>query len=121
MKFKYEGSNTSGAFAWYFQRVTGLVLFIQVLMHFFIAHETWDAGHNYTTIIDRLSNPYMRSFYLLFIILGLYHGLNGLWSVIRDYNLSAGLRSFLFGAVVVIGIALGMLGVLTMLTLPVVH
>ena len=121
MSFKYEGSNTSGAFAWYFQRVTGLVLFIQVLAHFYIAHKTWDAGHDYVTIIDRLSNPYMRAFYLVFVILGLYHGLNGLWSVIRDYNLSSGLRGLIFGSVVVIGVVLGFLGILTMLTLPNVH
>lgn len=120
MSYKYEGSSGSGAFAWYFQRITGVVLFFQVLIHFYIAHQTWDAGHNWQTIISRLSNPYMRAFYLVFVILGLYHGLNGLWSVIRDYDMSAGKRNLIFAVIVVVGIALGFLGIYTMFTLPTV-
>jgi succinate dehydrogenase / fumarate reductase membrane anchor subunit len=118
MLFKYEGAATSGTFGWFFQRVTGLILFIQVLIHFYIAHQTWDSGHNWSTIIERLSNPYMRTFYLVFIVLGLWHGLNGLWSVIRDYDISAGKRKLLYGLILTIGIFIGMLGFMTMLTLP---
>jgi len=118
MSFKYEGSSTSGAFGWYFQRVTGIVLFIQVLAHFYIAHNTWDSGHDWATIVERLSNPYMRMFYLVFVALGLWHGLNGLWSVIRDYHMKPGWRKTIFGAIVVIGIFIGVLGFITMLTLP---
>jgi succinate dehydrogenase / fumarate reductase membrane anchor subunit len=118
MSFKYEGSSTSGSFGWYFQRVTGIVLFIQVLAHFYIAHNTWDSGHDWATIVERLSNPYMRMFYLVFVALGLWHGLNGLWSVIRDYHMKPGLRKTIFGAIVVIGVFIGVLGFITMLTLP---
>ena len=118
MSFKYEGAGTSGSFGWFFQRITGLILFIQVLAHFYIAHNTWDAGHDWATIIERLSNPYMRTFYLVFVALGLWHGLNGLWSVIRDYRMSSGLRKTIFGVIVTLGIFIGMLGFITMLTLP---
>ena len=121
MSFKYEGSKTSGSFGWYFQRVTGVVLFIQVLAHFYIAHNTWDAGHDWSTIVARLGNPYMKTFYLVFVVLGLYHGLNGLWAVIRDYDLPSGLRKLIFGAILTIGIFIGVLGFITMLTLPAPH
>lgn len=117
MAYKFEGSGTSGTFGWFFQRVTGVVLFIQVIVHFYIAHNTWDAGHDWATIVQRLSNPYMRTFYLVFVALGLYHGLNGLWSVIRDYHISAGKRKLLFGIIVTVGIFIGVLGFYTMLTL----
>jgi succinate dehydrogenase / fumarate reductase membrane anchor subunit len=118
MSYKYAGAGTSGTFGWFFQRITGIVLFVQVLVHFYIAHQTWDAGHDWATIIQRLSNPYIRTFYLVFVVLGLYHGLNGLWSVIRDYAMSSGKRKLLFGVVVTVGIFIGTLGFITMLTLP---
>jgi succinate dehydrogenase / fumarate reductase membrane anchor subunit len=118
MSYKFEGASNSGSFGWYFQRITGVVLFIQVLAHFYIAHNTWDAGHDWSTIVARLSNPYMRMFYLVFVVLGLYHGLNGLWSIIRDYHLSEGRRQFIFGVVVTVGVFIGVLGFITMLTLP---
>jgi len=118
MSFKFEGASKSGSFGWYFQRVTGVVLFIQVLAHFYIAHRTWDAGHDWPTIIARLSNPYMQMFYLVFVALGLYHGLNGLWSIIRDYHMSEGRRQFIFGVIVTVGVFIGVLGFITMLTLP---
>lgn len=118
MAYKYQGSNTSGSFGWFFQRITGVILFIQVLVHFYIAHHTWDAGHNWTTIVNRLNNPYMKTFYLVFVVLGLYHGLNGVWEVIRDYDLSPGWRKLIFGVIFLFGIFLGVLGFITMLTLP---
>ncbi len=118
MTYKYKGSDTSGTFAWYFQRVTGVILFIQVLVHFYISHRTWDSGHDWATIIHRLSNPYMKMFYLVFVVLGLYHGLNGAWAVIRDYHMPEGWRKFVFGVIVTLGIFLGTLGFITMLTLP---
>ncbi len=118
MAYRYEGSRSTGSFGWFFQRITGAILFVQVLAHFYIAHHTWDAGHDWATIVERLSNPYMRAFYLVFVSLGLYHGLNGLWAVIRDYHMSALLRKILFAAVVTAGLFLGVLGFITMLTLP---
>jgi succinate dehydrogenase / fumarate reductase membrane anchor subunit len=121
MAYKFEGSGGSGSFSWFFQRITGAILFIQVLVHFYIAHETWDAGHNWTTIIERLSNPYMKTFYLVFVVLGLYHGLNGLWDIIRDYHISPGKRKFIFSLIVTVGLFIGALGLLTMLNLPSVN
>ncbi|MFZ0389248.1 MAG: succinate dehydrogenase, hydrophobic membrane anchor protein [Calditrichia bacterium] len=118
MAYKYQGAKGSGSFAWYFQRVTGVVLFIQVLLHFYIAHKTWDAGHNWETIVQRLSNPYLVTFYLVFVLLGLYHGLNGLWAVIRDYQMKEGVRQTIFGIILVVGISIGVLGILTMVYLP---
>ena len=117
MAYKYEGSSTSGSFGWFFQRITGAILFIQVLVHFYIAHNTWDAGHDWTTIVQRLSSPYMKAFYLVFVLLGLYHGLNGLWSIIQDYHLSSGIRKLIFGIIFTFGIFLGVLGFITILTL----
>ncbi len=118
MAYRYEGSSTSGAFAWYFQRITGVILFVQVLVHFYIAHHTWDSGHDWNTIVQRLSNPYIIAFYLVFVVLGLYHGLNGLWAVIRDYQMKPGVRQVIFGVIVAAGIFIGILGFITMLNLP---
>ena len=64
---------------------------------------------------------FMIMFYLVFLVLGLYHGLNGVWAVIRDYHMSAGVRKFIFGIIVAVGIFIGALGFITMLTLPTVQ
>ncbi len=118
MAYKYNGSGTSGAQGWFFQRITGIVLFILVLVHFYIAHHTWQAGHDWDTIIHRLASPYMKMFYLGFVSLGLWHGLNGLWGVIRDYNWSPAARKTLFGVILTVGIFVGILGFITILNLP---
>ncbi len=118
MAYRFEGANTSGSFAWFFQRITGVVLFIQVMVHFYIAHRTWDAGHDWATIIERLSNPYIKTFYMVFVVLGVYHGLNGLWAVVRDYQISSGWRQTLFAVIVTVGIFIGVLGLFTILNLP---
>jgi succinate dehydrogenase / fumarate reductase, membrane anchor subunit len=121
MAYKFQGASTSGAANWFLQRLTGLVLVVLLLVHFYIAHRTWDSGHNWDTIIQRLSSPYMKMFYLAFVLLGLWHGLNGLWSVLRDYNLKPGTRTTLFSIIVVVGVFIGVLGFITMLTLPAPH
>jgi len=118
MSYRFEGSNTSGSFGWFFQRITGAILFVQLLVHFYIAHRTWNAGHDWETIVARIANPYMKMFYLVFVVLGLYHGLNGLWAVIRDYNMCAMTRKIIFTLLVTAGIFIGMLGFITILTLP---
>ncbi len=118
MAYKYEGSGTSGAFAWFFQRISGLVLFVLALVHFYIAHRTWESGHDWQTVVNRLASPYMKTFYLVFVFLALWHGLNGLWEVIRDYNISAGWRKLIFAVILTVGIAIGMLGFITVLTIP---
>jgi len=118
MAYKYQGSNTSGAISWFFQRISGIVLFVLALVHFYIAHQTWESGHDWNTIVTRLSSPYMKTFYLVFVVLGLWHGINGVWEVVRDYDLSAGVRKTIFAVIVTIGIFIGMLGFITILTLP---
>ncbi len=121
MSYKYEGANTSGAFSWFFQRVTGLVLFVLTLVHFYIAHQTWESGHDWQHVVNRLASPYMKMFYLVFVLLGLWHGLNGLWSVIRDYDMSAGSRKLIISLIWIFGVFLGTLGFITVLTIQVPH
>jgi succinate dehydrogenase / fumarate reductase membrane anchor subunit len=118
MTYKFRGSNSSGATQWFFQRISGIVLFILVLVHFYIAHQTYASGRDWNIIMQRLASPYMKVFYLVFVVLGLWHGLNGAWQIIRDYNIKSGYRNALFGVIFVVGIAIGLLGFITVLTLP---
>ncbi|MEJ2637022.1 MAG: succinate dehydrogenase, hydrophobic membrane anchor protein [Calditrichia bacterium] len=121
MSYKYRGASNSGANGWFFQRITGIVLFVLVLAHFYIAHRTFQSGHDWDTIIARLASPYMKMFYLSFVTLGVWHGLNGLWSVIRDYNISSGYRKSIFAVIFSVGIFIGLLGFITILNLPAAH
>lgn len=92
------------AFAWYFQRISGLLLVLFTLGHFFMVHWTEMSGHDFNRSVDRLSDPIFQFLYLGFIVLGMYHGVQGMWNILRDFKLP---RPVYLGALVVlIGAAL---------------
>ena len=64
-----------------------------------------------SAVIKRLSNPYLKVVDICFLILGLYHGLNGVWMVIQDYIKSATWKITLFSALTFVGLVLLVMGV----------
>ncbi|MCB0280275.1 MAG: hypothetical protein KDD94_12275 [Calditrichaeota bacterium] len=117
-QFKYKGSKASGAFAYYFQRISGLVLVILLLVHYFMMHSTALGGHSHEETVRRLSNFGWQAFYLCFIFLGLYHGLNGIWNIVQDYNLSPRMRMLIYIFLLMFGIIFGAIGAITVITVP---
>ncbi len=82
-----EKLSKQSAFAWYFQRITGILLVVFAVGHYLMVHWNERAGHSFDISVDRLSSPIFVFLYLGFIVLGMYHGVQGLWNVIRDFNL----------------------------------
>jgi succinate dehydrogenase hydrophobic membrane anchor protein len=116
--FRYKGSKTSGAFAYYFQRISGVVLVVLLFVHYFLMHYTTMAGHSHEQTVDRLSNPLWQAFYLTFLFLGMYHGLNGIWNIAQDYDMSPKVRMTIYISLLMIGIVFSTIATLSILTLP---
>lgn len=86
-------TSNSGAIEWYLQRITGAILFFQVLFHFGVYHFIEGVGNiSYDLAIARLANPWWKAFEFSFLIFSLYHGMNGIKMIIDDYITSRGWR-----------------------------
>lgn len=113
------GIHSGGAFAWFMQRITGVVLLLGLLAHFWVLH-FFPAEHGeitFDTVMARLQHPLWRAADLLFLIAALYHGLNGIILVVQDYIRAARLRTFIVGALWVIAVFYLIVGSLTILGL----
>ncbi|MDA3963176.1 MAG: hypothetical protein PF961_20520 [Planctomycetota bacterium] len=78
-------SSRSGKVQWMMQRVSAVLLLVLVFVHFGIQHFTSDAVTTGLTVAARFNSPYWQGFYILFVALGLYHGINGLIGIWYDY------------------------------------
>ena len=75
---------------WYLQRITGALLIILLAAHFWVEHfmsmELRRGDLTYSAILSRISNPTWQFIDIAFLLVALYHGLNGLRNIILDYS-----------------------------------
>ena len=78
------------ALNWYMQRITGALLVILLAAHFWVEHfmtaELQRGNLTYATVHARLSNPVWQAIDISFLLVALYHGLNGLRNIVLDYS-----------------------------------
>ncbi|RPJ36301.1 MAG: hypothetical protein EHM27_15885 [Deltaproteobacteria bacterium] len=98
-------TGNSGAFNWLFQRFSGIVIAVILFIHLGTVHFG-------ISIVD-LGSPAWKVFHLVFVILLLYHILNGFWLLIEDYVHTPWLRVSLFGVSWVVGIVFFIMGFVT--------
>src|SRR3954447_20255188 len=92
----------SGGFelwAWYFMRISGLLLVFLALGHLFITHILNNVETiNYEVVSNRWADPktgvLWRLWDLTMINLAMFHGFNGLRQVLDEYVTGAGRRVF---------------------------
>lgn len=84
-----------------------------------ITHETikpsqlkTDLMINHSDVQARVSNIWWKTYNLLFLFLAIYHGLTGMWDLLKDYNFSPGVRLTLYGSVMTLGLLLLVVGML---------
>ena len=71
--------------AWFFMRVSGLVLVFLAVWHMFIMHVFNDTLNlDYDFVAARWETPYWRAFDWLLLTLSILHGTNGLRIVMHD-------------------------------------
>lgn len=73
-------------FAWFFMRLSGIVLILLVLGHLAIMHIINNVEDvNYDFVAARYATPFWRTYDMVMLWLALIHGLNGLRAIIDDY------------------------------------
>jgi len=98
-------------FAWFFMRISGLVLIILVLGHLAIMHVIHTVDEiDFDFVVRRWGSPFWRTYDLVMLWLALLHGLNGLRMVIDDYVHRRGWRVVSLAALAVIGFVLLAMG-----------
>ena len=104
-------------YAWLFMRVSGIVLIIMVLIHFAIMHVITDIKDiNFAFVAKRFATPFWISYDLAMLILALFHGLNGLRTIIDDYVTSRAWRVMWLSALYVVGLVFLVVGAVTLVT-----
>jgi len=78
-------SSRSGRFQWIMQRVSAVLLIGLAFTHFALQHFTSSAVSTGLTVSQRFNDPWWQGFYIIFVVLGLYHGINGLVGILYDY------------------------------------
>lgn len=75
---------------WYLQRITGALLVILLIMHFWVEHfvsENLRRGDlTYDAIRARISNPVWQTIDIAFLLIALVHGLSGARNIVMDYS-----------------------------------
>lgn len=114
---KYFGSGRTGAFDWYFQRVSGIVLVIGLFVHFAIIHFFTEPPLTYEKVMARLSSPAWKAFDIVFLAFAVYHAMNGFKLIIDDYVHDISRRWLLIGALWIGAVVFFVLGFLTIVSL----
>ncbi|MBL7190673.1 succinate dehydrogenase, hydrophobic membrane anchor protein [bacterium] len=112
-----KGLNSGGAFAWFFQRITGIALFLMLLAHFLLLHYSGIEELTFEEVSRHLSQPFWKVFDITFLLFGVYHGINGLFMVLCDYVHHNAWRLLLTGVLWLGGITVVVLGSLTIFSL----
>ncbi|MBU0519513.1 succinate dehydrogenase [bacterium] len=114
-----RGIGSGGAFAWFFQRISGVFLLAALLAHFWVLHYSSDGEITFQIVAQRLATPLWKTIDLTFLLFAIIHGFNGFIMAIHDYVHSKNIRLLLVGAVWMVGIIIGILGMLTIITFKV--
>lgn len=113
-----RGLASGGAFDWFFQRITGIILLFMLLTHFILLHFT-GIELRFEEVKVHLAKPFWKVFDLSFLLLGTYHGIKGLFMILHDYVQHNVWRGILTGLLWIAGIMVIVIGSLTILSLKV--
>jgi succinate dehydrogenase / fumarate reductase membrane anchor subunit len=93
-----------GFWPWVGQRLSGLFLAFFLGLHVVLLHFLRDGAIDATAVIARLmASPLMVAFYAAFVVIVVFHGLNGFWGIALDYAPKDGLRRGIKWTLVIVG------------------
>ncbi len=112
---KHRVMNRTELNIWLFMRVSGLVLIVLALGHFFLMHfiygvENMDFNFIITRWMDPMMGLFWRGYDLALLFFALLHGMFGLRYSLEDYVHHRGLKMALMGLAVLVEIALLAMG-----------
>ena len=102
-------------YAWFFMRISGIVLLLMVLGHFTIMHLINNIEViNYQFVAQRFTTPFWRTYDLVMLWLALLHGVNGVRTLVDDYIHARGWRLLALSTLYVVGFMILALGSLVL-------
>ena len=103
--------------SWALQRITAVFLIFGMIVHFVILHyiDVADKPITFALVQQRLQSVWWITFDLLLLVAALYHALNGIWSIILDWNPGKIVRRCLGWSLSVIGIIAFIFGIYTLI------
>lgn len=119
--YKYKGTKDSGSKSWLLQRISGLALVVFMIGHYVLMHYTPESGHTYDAVLGRMQYSWYRIIDITFVTLAMYHGLNGVWGIFRDYNLKTWQNYAIVTALIVFGIAFVAWGYVIIFSIPYIN
>jgi succinate dehydrogenase hydrophobic membrane anchor protein len=96
---------TRHSFNWLFQRITGLLLFALLGLHFWKQHFYTTDSIIYRYLVVYFSPTLWTILEFAFLVFALYHALNGLWTIGTDYIRKPIYQKFLFIIIVIVAFA----------------
>src|SRR5215210_2877381 len=104
---KPVGGSRGEVRAWYFMRISGLLLVGLVLFHLWLNHIHTEVGTlSYDLVRGRFTKfPLLRIADFLMLFLGLGHGVNGIKTLIDDHVHEPGRRAFWLSLLLAVFIA----------------
>src|SRR3954466_11624040 len=101
---------------WFLQRVTGAALLLLLILHFWVENFTAEVrkgGLTFETVQRRFfQNRWFVAIDIAFLLIALYHGLNGLRNIIFDYGRVRGpYRAAVTWALVAVGLVVAYWGI----------
>jgi succinate dehydrogenase / fumarate reductase, membrane anchor subunit len=98
------------------QRITGAALLLLLILHFWVEHFTAEvrtAGLTFETVQRRFfQNRWFIAIDIAFLLIALYHGLNGVRNIIFDYGrVTAPYRRIVTLLLVVVGLIVAYWGI----------
>ncbi len=113
MKKSYKETSRTGAIGWFMQRISAVILFVLLFLHFVTYHFMSQGAYTWRVVAGKMQSPWFNLIQFLFLITALFHGLNGVWIVVDDYIHAKGWRMFLYGLILTVGLSLFFVGMLT--------
>jgi len=112
-----RGIGSGGVVAWFFQRLTGIVLVPILLVHLLTMHRYHTHELVWHDVTRLMASPYWKVLEVSFLVLALYHALNGLYAIIQDYVRSTFWRMTIFSLCVLAGLVLLAFGLVTVFSI----
>ena len=119
--YKYKASKDTGSKSWILQRITGLALVVLMIGHYILMHFQPESLHTYAAVLARMQFSWYRIIDLTFITLGMYHGLNGIWNIFRDYKLKQWAKISILSALIILGLAFTAWGYSVIFSIPYIN
>jgi succinate dehydrogenase hydrophobic anchor subunit len=95
---------------WGLQRITALLLFYYLTGHWLIIHYYTHGNITFDKVKERLFSPFWFWFDIFFLLIIIFHALNGLRNIFFDFDPPAGFRNAIIFVLAGLGILLLILG-----------